>query len=75
MDNIKLSRYACYLIVQNADPSKQIVAQGQTYFATQTRKQEAYEARKQLSDDQRRIEARSEMATHNKKLISIARKA
>jgi DNA-damage-inducible protein D len=75
MDNIKLSRYACYLIVQNADPSKQIVAQGQTYFAAQTRKQEAMEARRQLSDDQRRLEARSEMAVHNKKLVSIARKA
>ncbi len=75
MDNIKLSRYACYLIVQNADPSKHIVAQGQTYFATQTRKQEIIEARKQLSDDQRRVEARTEMAVHNKKLVSIARKA
>lgn len=75
MDNIKLSRYACYLVVQNADPSKQIVAQGQTYFAQQTRKQEAYEARKQFNDDQRRVEARWEMATHNKKLVSVARKA
>lgn len=75
MDNVQLSRYACYLIVQNADPSKQIVAQGQTYFATQTRKQEAYEARKQLADDQRRIDIRSEMAVHNKKLIGVARQA
>ncbi len=38
--SLKLSRYACYLIVQNADPSKEIVAQGQTYFAVQTRLQE-----------------------------------
>ena len=37
VDSVKLSRYACYLIVQNADPSKTIVAQGQTYFAIQTR--------------------------------------
>ncbi len=34
--NIKLSRYACYLIIQNADPSKEIVAHGQTYFAVQS---------------------------------------
>ena len=72
ISNVKLSRYACYLIVQNADPSKEIVALGQTYFALQTRRQELQD---QSFEDQQRIFLRKEMKTHNKNLASTANKA
>jgi DNA-damage-inducible protein D len=78
MPTVLLSRYACYLIVQNADSAKEIVALGQTYFAVQTRKQEVIEqkAYDQLqSDDEKRVFLRNEMKTHNKQLAEAARVA
>lgn len=59
-DDYKLSRYACYLIVQNADSRKQVVALGQTYFAVQTRKQELTEKEyDNLTEDEKRFYKRS----------------
>jgi DNA-damage-inducible protein D len=78
MDSVALSRYACYLIVQNADPSKEIVAFGQTYFAVQTRKQEIIEqkAYERLgTEDEKRIFLRNEMRDHNRKLAEAAKAA
>lgn len=72
-DDVHLSRYGAYLTVQNADPEKPIVALGQTYFASQTRKQELTEQFAALPEEHKRMLLRSEMAIDNQKLNDAAK--
>lgn len=75
MESYQLSRYACYLIVMNGDPRKEVISLGQTYFAVKTRQQELIDDYEQLNEDQKRLAIRNEMAAHNKSLAEAAQLA
>ena len=75
IDDVMLSRYACYLIVMNGDPRKEVISIGQSYFAVKTRQQELIDNYEQMSEDQKRLAIRNEMKRHNIALADAAHDA
>lgn len=71
----QLTRYACYLILQNGDPSKEVIALGQTYFAIQTRRQEVADYFNQLDEENKRLVIRGDIKQWNQMLATVAHNA